>query len=210
MRNAPLRGSSLRANLYTSWLPFTFRSLLNRRLVRPVDLRRAWRLMTIYYLQVDPAVHLPVLPTSIFDGSHEVPPGARRPWRCDQPRAALLCGFFRFFATEFNWGNEAARRGRSLGFNLMGLALGHFGYSGLGSRVDPFALGPRLCFPLYFALFRDEEAREYSIATSPSTRHAGSADSKSKSVAIVSQVVLFSLQKKCTHHEIPGAQEAMG
>ena len=61
-------------------------------------------LMAIYFLQVDPNIKMPCLPTRHFTGRGRAPQQVQ--WTCQLPSAALLFRFFSFFATQFQWGNE--------------------------------------------------------------------------------------------------------
>jgi len=72
-------------------------------------------LMVLYYMQVDPSVSLPLLPTAAFDLVSEKPPGNFHPsWKCKLPLHVLLGRFFMFYAEIFSWGREvvSVRLGR--------------------------------------------------------------------------------------------------
>jgi len=75
----------------------------------------SFTLMVIYFLQVDPDLRLPVLPTARFDGSATTPLHPHT-WRCGLGMAQMLCRFFIFFAEQFQWGSEvvSVRTGRRL------------------------------------------------------------------------------------------------
>jgi hypothetical protein len=77
-------------------------------------------LMVIYYLQVDPSVNLPCLPTAAFDLTSERPSGKLHPcWSCKLPLPILLARFFMFYAEIFSWGREVVtvRLGRRVDAN---------------------------------------------------------------------------------------------
>lgn len=69
-------------------------------------------LMAIYFLQVDPSVRMPCLPTEAFDGCGT--PSVRVAWRCALSTASLLARFLAFFSAHFQWGTEVVcvRRGQ--------------------------------------------------------------------------------------------------
>lgn len=64
-------------------------------------------LMVIYFLQVDPGVAMPCLPTQVFDGGQGTPPAVEQvTWSCSSSLVSLLFRFFTFFAFDFGWGTE--------------------------------------------------------------------------------------------------------
>mmetsp|Transcript_145601 Transcript_145601/g.265086 ORF Transcript_145601/g.265086 Transcript_145601/m.265086 type:complete len:702 (-) Transcript_145601:36-2141(-) len=73
----------------------------------------SFTLMAIYFLQVDPEVRMPCLPTpngedltsqetELYAGSLEFDSS----WSCPLPLPVLLARFFRFYGEQFAWGNE--------------------------------------------------------------------------------------------------------
>lgn len=75
----------------------------------------SWTLMTIYFLQVDPEFNLPCLPTWAFSGHEDDEKvGDDFPWTCNVSLVVLVERFFRFFASDFQWGTEvvSVRQGR--------------------------------------------------------------------------------------------------
>lgn len=77
-------------------------------------------LMALYYMQVDPEVQLPVLPTQAYEDEAEFEQDDRvkaaQNWKCELPLERLLDRFFQFYSQEFYWGTEVAslrRGGRS-------------------------------------------------------------------------------------------------
>lgn len=67
----------------------------------------SFTLMAIYFMQVDPNVRLPCLPTHCFNGG-DLPPQQfqQLKWTCALPMSWLLYQFFRFFVGDFQWGTE--------------------------------------------------------------------------------------------------------
>merc|ERR1719424_321352 len=67
--------------------------------------------MVLYYLQSDRAVQLVCVPTSNFQGDH--PATIKERWSCPLPLQTLLCRFFGFYLSCFEWGSEvvSVRRG---------------------------------------------------------------------------------------------------
>lgn len=64
-------------------------------------------LLALYFLQVDPLVNLPCVPTEAFAWDGERRPGlVIPPWRCDMSLAQLLARFICFYAEQFAWGDE--------------------------------------------------------------------------------------------------------
>jgi hypothetical protein len=77
-------------------------------------------LMALYYMQVDPEVQLPVLPTQAYEDEAEFEQDERvkaaQNWKCELPLERLLERFLQFYSQEFYWGTEVAslrRGGRS-------------------------------------------------------------------------------------------------
>jgi DNA polymerase sigma len=74
-------------------------------------------LMAIYFMQVDPYIRLPCVPTSAFDSfDGAAPENILQPWSCGLPLSILLARFFTFYAEVFSWGAEvvSVRLGRRL------------------------------------------------------------------------------------------------
>eukprot|EP00443_Scrippsiella_acuminata_P022927 CAMPEP_0115341890 /NCGR_PEP_ID=MMETSP0270-20121206/91920_1 /TAXON_ID=71861 /ORGANISM="Scrippsiella trochoidea, Strain CCMP3099" /LENGTH=413 /DNA_ID=CAMNT_0002763439 /DNA_START=190 /DNA_END=1429 /DNA_ORIENTATION=+ len=63
-------------------------------------------LMAIYFLQVEPQLHMPCLPTTCFNGEVSIPQAAKVAWSCKLRRVELLYRFMFFFVGEFRWGSE--------------------------------------------------------------------------------------------------------
>jgi hypothetical protein len=95
-------------------------------------------LMAIYFLQVDPLIGLPCLPTWAFTGDLDIPEVAKIPFTKRFSQFDLLIRFFTFYTSEFQWGTEvvsieAGRRTRMEDhLNLRGR------WSGRLHIVDPF------------------------------------------------------------------------
>jgi len=65
-------------------------------------------LMVIYFLQVQPDLKLPCLPTWAFDHNGPTHPMALATWSCNLPLHVLFARFAKFYASEFQWGSEVA------------------------------------------------------------------------------------------------------
>jgi DNA polymerase sigma len=64
-------------------------------------------LLIIYFLQVDPLINLPCLPTESFNGDvKDIPSIIDSAWTCDFSVAQLLERFFGFYSTTHCWGYE--------------------------------------------------------------------------------------------------------
>jgi len=89
-------------------------------------------LMAIYYMQVDPQVHMPCLPTARYSGKHNASPKGRAAWACPFPTQVLMARFFRFYASEYQWCREvvSVRRGERAG-------AANPAYSQLGASLSP-------------------------------------------------------------------------
>jgi len=81
----------------------------------------AINLLVVYFLQVDPKVQLPLLPTNAFGSGAlcDADPrviSVQMSWKCPLSLPQLIFRFFSFYAEEFVWGSEvvAVRLGRRL------------------------------------------------------------------------------------------------
>lgn len=105
----------------------------------------SFTLMALYFLQVQPGMQFPCLPTHAFNlgGSSSLAAGT---WGCPVPVSLLFAGFITFFATEFHWGSEVVSV--RLGKREAAKAPAFEQLPGrLGSRMhieDPFLLGRNL------------------------------------------------------------------
>eukprot|EP00929_Paragymnodinium_shiwhaense_P039285 TRINITY_DN20661_c0_g1_i1.p1 TRINITY_DN20661_c0_g1~~TRINITY_DN20661_c0_g1_i1.p1 ORF type:complete len:617 (+),score=140.47 TRINITY_DN20661_c0_g1_i1:87-1937(+) len=73
----------------------------------------AFNLLVIYFMHVHPDVQLPLLRADVFDGSQDAlaegtVQAAQASWHCRLSLPELLVRFFRFYASEFDWGREVA------------------------------------------------------------------------------------------------------
>lgn len=66
-------------------------------------------LMVLYFLQVDPQLAMPCLPTQYFSSHGASPEVSRITWTCPMPLPAVLRKFFIFYGSDgggFQWGSE--------------------------------------------------------------------------------------------------------
>lgn len=63
-------------------------------------------LMAIYFLQVQPDLKLPCLPTWAFDHNGPTHRMALANWSCNLPLHVLFARFAQFYVSDFQWGSE--------------------------------------------------------------------------------------------------------
>lgn len=100
-------------------------------------------LMAVFFLQVEPIVNMPCLPTHHFHGGDQIPPDAiRGNWRCSLPASWLLQRFFSFYAWEFGWGTEvvSVRYGRRGGAHHQNFSQLRGRFEGRLHIEDPFLI----------------------------------------------------------------------
>jgi hypothetical protein len=66
----------------------------------------SFTLMAIYFMQVDPSIKMPVLPTAEFTGEKYSSPVSDIQWSCPLYLPMLMARFFEFYATQYHWGYE--------------------------------------------------------------------------------------------------------
>lgn len=63
-------------------------------------------LMVLYYLQVEPTLAMPCIPTALFNHFGARPEVNRINWLCTLPLSKLFFGFLKFYISDFKWGTE--------------------------------------------------------------------------------------------------------